>query len=451
MQGQKGSFLLQALLALALIFSFIPFLAQRLAERDIDAQMYSSTRKVEVAQTAARIFIQERANDLPYNRIVVSGNDFADLLEPYGLPLGFVPRTALGQNISLVINKNATEVGAYLEVTGGNLTGVQLAELARRIGFYASVVGSDIIVGLALNETYADVVKRNEANLDNSVFLTNLDMGGFSLDKAGDVFGRRGIFETGEFGTLSLFGQENGRNEKNNIEVMASEKAIFQSKTGESALSVTRGTLLVGDLSAKTISNFGDTGSFASNTASVYSFAMTAGRTSFYGPNDWNVGGDVVTDNINFSLERLEIDSFINVSRGQDVFIDPDELEYSSRSGIETSYLAASNITMRDQTSDALNDGETGAVILDIRPAGTSVLPDALLDSIDNNVFSIIEKPKSDDGKIVDCKFIINSLEGRYNQKSLSQYIICQYVFWNRLEKRINIKQCLLDGKSGCL
>lgn len=451
MQKQSGNFLLQALLALTLMFSFIPFFAQRLSSRDVEAQMYSSTRKIETAQTAARIFIRERANDLPYNTTVISGNAFADLLEPYGLPLGFVPRTALGQDISLVINKDATQVSAYLELTGGDLSGIQIAELVRRIGFYASADGNKVIVGLALNEIYSDVVKRNEDNLDNGAFLTDLNMGGFVFDNAGDVFARRGEFETGQFGTLSIFGEENGRKTKNEIEAMASEKAVFQSRSGEAALSVTRGTLFVNSVNAKTISNFGDTGNFETFSASVYDFAMSAGKNSFYGPTKWNVGGDVITDNINFSLERLEIDSFINVSRGQDVYIDPDNSQYSYRSGIETGYIAASNITMRDQTSDALNKGETGAVILDIRPAGTSVLPDVLLDSVDNSVFSIIDKPSSDDGELVDCKSIITELEGRYNQKSLSQYLICQYVFWQRLEKRIDIKQCLLEGKSGCL
>lgn len=451
MQKQSGNFLLQALLALTLIFAFIPFFAQRLAARDMDAQMYATTRKVEVAQTAARIFIREQANNLPYNQTVISGNAFSDLLESYGLPLGFIPRTALEQNISLVINKTTTEVSAYLQLSGGDLTGLQLAELARRIGFYASVDGKNIVVGLALDDVYSDVVKRNENNLDNSAFLTDLDMGGFSISNVGEMFARRGEFETGQFNTFSLFGEENGRKVRNSIEVMASEKAVFQSYSGESALSVTRGTLNVGNINAKTISKFGDTGNFSSNSASVYDFAMTAGRTSFSGPNDWYVAGDVITDRINFSVERLELNSYINVSRGQDVFINPDDLEYSTRSGIDTNIIIASNITMRDQTSSALNEGETGAVVLDIRPAGTSVLPDALLDSIDNAVFKIIDDPKSDDSKLVDCRSIINKLEGRYNQKSLSQYILCQYVFWQRLEKRIDIKKCLLEGKSGCM
>ena len=337
-QSQNGNFLLQALLALALIFSFIPFFARRLAARDTDAQMYATTQKVDVAQTAARIFVRENANVLPYSTTVVSGNDFADLLESYGLPLGFVAKTALGQDISLIISKDAVSVSAYLQLTGGDLSDVQLAELARRIGFYAAVQDDGILVGLALDDYYSDVVRRNESNLDSTAFLTDLDMGGYVFDNAGDVFARSGQFDTAQFGTLSLFGTENGRKVRNKIDVMVADRGVFQSASGESALTLTRGTLLVGDINARTVSLFGDTGSFTSNTAAVFNFSMTAGRTSFYGPLNWYVGGDVLSENINFSVERLDIDSYIDASRGQDVYVDPDDLTYAPRSGIETGY-----------------------------------------------------------------------------------------------------------------
>lgn len=452
MSRQNGNFLLQALLALALIFSFIPFFAGRLASRDLDSQMYAATQKVEVAQTAAQIFVRENANDLPYNTTKVSGNTFSDLLESYGLPLGFVPRTALGQDISLVINKTPLAVTAYLELSGGDLSPLQLAELARRIGFYASVSGDIITVGLALDAVYSDVVRRNESDLNNSAFLTDLDMGGYTFDNGGEIFARRGEFETAQIGTLSVFGVENGRNTRNNIESMAANLAVFQSSLGESALSLTRGALYVNNISARTLSQFGDTGNFTSNAASAYDFAMTAGRTSFYGPLDWTVGGDVISENINFSVERLDIDSYIDASRGQDVYIDPDELEVSSRTGIEAGTVIASNITMRDQTSDALNSGETGLVILDIRPSGTSVLPDVLLDGINNDAFEILAEPTSDSDKTESCRDVIAQLDNRvrYNAKSLSQYLVCQYIYWQRLEQRIDIKQCLLEGGTNC-
>ncbi len=453
-QHQYGNFLLQALLALTLIFSFIPFFAGRLAARDMDSQMYATTQKIETAQTAARIFIRTNANSLPYNTTVVSGDAFSDVLESYGLPLGFVPRTALGQDISLVVNKTPVAVSAHLRLSGGDLSMVQLAELARRIGFYATVSGDEILVGLALDSEYSDVVRRNEYDLDGNAFLTDLDMGDFSFRNGGDIFANNADFDTAQFKTLSLYGVEDGRRVRSTIDAMGADLAVFQSNLGEAALSVTRGSLYVGDISARTVSMFGDTGNFTSNTVSVYDFAMTAGRNSFTGPLEWNVGGDLISENINFSVERLDVQSYIDASRGQDVYLDPDDDDsVSTRSGINAGTVIASNITMRDQTSDALNNGETGQVIFDIRPAGTSVLPDVLLETINNDGFKIINRPSDDGDKVLNCRDIINGFNNivRYNAKSLSQYIICQYVFWQRLEKRIDIKQCLLEGRSGCM
>lgn len=452
MHNQRGNFLLQALLALTLLVAFVPFVAIKLLGRENDALMYSATRQIDNAMTAARIYIRENVNKLPYERTVISGNAFSDTLEPYGLPLGFVPKTVLGQDISLVINKSSESVSAYLELRGGKLDDLKRAELVRRVGFYASDAGDDAInIGIALDNTYSDVVRRNEIDVDSGAFLVDLDMGGFSLSKASHVSSRRGDFDGAEFGMLTINGVEAGRKIRNNISIMVSDKTIFQSKTGESALSLTRGSLIVGNVSGKTISAYGDTGNITTNNASVYDFSMTAGRTGFNGPPNWNIRGNVVTNKINFSVERLDINSFINASRGQDVYINSDSLEYSSSSGIDTNVIYASNITLRDQTSDALSRGGSGAIVLDIRPAETSLLPDVHVSTIDNGTFNILAQPADSGANFDDCKSIISSLHGVYNQHSLSQYIICQYVYWQRLEKRIDIKQCLLAGKSGCI
>lgn len=447
---QSGNFLLQALLALTCIFAFMPFVATRLATRDTAAQMYASTRQIDIAHTAARIFVRENANALAYNQTVFSGNNFVDTLEPYGLPLGFIPRTAMGQDISLVVDKDATNISAYLKMTGGDMSGVQLAEMARRIGFYASVDNGDLIVGIALDDAYSDVVRRNDIDLDSGAFLADLNMGGYSLENIGGIIMRRGEFETGEFTTLSLVGAENGRKVKNAIKTINTDKSVFQSADGTSALSLTRGSLSVASVDARTVAAFGDTGNFTARSAATYDFAMTAGRTSFTGPNEWNVHGNVVSDKINFSVERLEISSFLNASRGQDVYINTDTLEYSANSGIQVGSIATSNITMRDQTSDALSQGQTGAVILDIRPAGTSILPDILVNGIDNAAFAIIASPSRDSADTINCRSVISSTDSSYNAKSLAQYVVCQYMYWVRLEQRIDIKQCLLDGKSDC-
>lgn len=447
---QGGNFLLQALLALALVIAFIPFFTQKLVMRDKDSQMYAVSSQIETASTAARIYLRENLKSLNYNTTTISGNTFSDTLEPYGLPLGFIPKTILGQDISLIVEKNEENISAYLAVSGGKLSDIQRAELVRRIGFYASQNDGTVYVIIPLDEEFSDIIRRQEKNPDDNGFLSDLDMGGFGIESVDSVFARNGEFESMQTTDISLSGIENGRKVRNNIDNFMTVKSVFQSNQGETALSVTRGVLGVDTVSAKTISKFGDTGNFTSDSASVYDFSMTAGRTSFTGPANWNVKGNLISDNINFSVERLELSSFINASRGQDVFVNPDSLEYSSESGIEVDDIYASNITLRDQTSSALSNGKTGPVILDIRPSGTSVLPDALVDGINNDSFKIIYQPASDDNKTVTCKAIITGLGGVYNVKSLSQNIICQYVYWQRLEKRIDIKKCILDGRSNC-
>lgn len=451
MHNQRGNFLLQALLALGVIFAFVPMVTSRIGERSADARMFSATHQVDVAQTAARIFIRENVKNIPYDTTIVSGNDFSDLLEPYGLPLGFVPRTALGQDISLVMTKTPVAVSAYLELTGGDLSPLERAELARRIGFYALATDDVVRVGIELTDIYSDIVRRNEPDLENSGFLTDLDMGGNILNNVGNGFAVRGEFDTAQFGTLSVVGVEGGKKVRNKIGDMVASKTVFQGHDGESALTLTRGKLTADNANVRTISLFGDTGNFTAVDTSVYEFAMTAGFTGFTGPGKWDVRGNVVSNNINFSVERLDVSSYINTTRGQDVFIDSDTLEYSSKSGLDVGILYASSVTLRDQTSSALADGRTGAVILDIRPGGTTLLPDAYVNGIDNDAFAIIRNPSADSADTVSCKEIIAGLEGVYNKQSLAQYLICQYVYWQRLEQRIDIKQCLMAGRSDCI
>lgn len=452
MHNSRGNFLLQALLAVTLLFMFIPFFAVKLLERDNNAHMYATTQKIDNATTAARIFIRENASSLPYDRTVIAGKSFADMLEPYGLPLGFVPKTALGQQMILVINKTPVEISAYVELTGGDLNTMSRTELVRRIGFYAKDMGDGSIqVGVPLETLYSDVVRRNEPDIDSSAFLVDLDMDDNSISDVGRAVARRGNFDGSEIGVLNINGLETDRKVRNKIVTMAADKTIFQSKTGEGALSLVRGTMIVDNASFRTVSHYGDTGNITLNSAGVYDFSMAAGRTGFYGPAKWNIHGNLVSSKINFATERLEVDSFLNVARGQDVYINSDTLEYSSNSGIDTNIIHASNITLRDQTSESLSRGGSGVAVLDIRPAGTSILPDVRIGTIDNSVFQILRNPSANDSTTVDCKSIITSLDGVYNSQSLSQYIICQFVYWQRLEKRIDIKQCLLSGKGGCV
>lgn len=450
MQNQRGNFLLQALLALTLIFAFMPFFASKLSSRDNDAQMYAATEQIETAYNAARIYLYEEKDNFPYKKQVLSGNVFVDSLESYGLPLGFVPQTALKQEISLVIDKNQQGIISYLKISGGKLSKMQMAELTRRIGFYASMNGSDIEVEIPINVMYSDIVSKKETG-ENVGFLSELDMNDNEIDRINALFARNGAFEMAQFNTLSLYGSEGGRNQKNQISDIYANKTVFQNTDTGAALAFSRGELNVSDLSLRTISKFGAAGGFESNVASVYDFSMSEGKTGFTGPSDWLVRGSVRSDNFSFTTDRLDIGAYLDASRGQDVYVDSDSLQYNTKMGVDVKNIYAANISLRDQTSYGLLNGQTGPLLIDIRPAGTSLLPDVYVDTINNDSFKIIADPKDTEGKTVSCRDIITEMNGVYNNKSLAQNIICQYVFWQRLEIRMNIKQCLLDGRNDCM
>lgn len=450
MQKQSGNFLLQALLALTLVFAFMPFFARSISSRDRAAQMYATTEQIEAAYGAARTYLYEEKDNLPYKKQELSGEEFVSVLENYGLPLGYIPKTYFNQNISLVIDKNEEGVFGFINVVGGKLSKVQLAELARRIGFYAHVRDNNIEVDIPLDIKYSDIVSKKEKN-EQVGFLSELDMGDKSIDKIGVLFARNGAFESAQFNTLSLYGVEESRQAKNRISDLYANKAVFQSADGGAALSLSHGEINTSAASLRTIARFGTTGGFESNAASVYDFSMTEGRTSFEGPAEWLVRGNVIADNFNFTVDRLDIGSYLDASRGQDVYIDSEKLSYVTNNGIDVKNIYAANISLRDQTSYGLLNGQSGVLLIDIRPAGTSLLPDVLVDGINNDSFEIIADPKDTSGAMVSCGDIISQMDVIYNSKSLAQNIICQYVFWQRLETRINIKQCLQSGRSDCM
>ena len=451
MRAQNGNFLLQALLAISLLFIFIPVLTRRLIVNDTDAKMYSAVHHIDTAQTAARIFIRENVDTLSYGKTTIRGNDFADVLEPYGLPLGYIPRTSFGQDIYLVVDKDETGVSGALMVDGGDLTGIQIAEMVRRIGFYAERTTTGLMVGVPLNTLYQDVVRRNEPDITNSAFLTDLYMTGFSIDNVNKIIGHNIVANTANFDTLNITGNESERNSKNKIKILNSDKSIFQSKSGASALALTRGSLKAKNVFGRTVAQYGSTGNFESQSASAYSFDMTAGRTGFTGPTTWDVRGNLESEHIVFGVENLEVGSYLNVSSGQDVYTDNNVISYNTTSGISTDSIIASHITLRDQTSKALDAGDTGAVIVDIRPASTTVLPDVWVSGISNDGFAILKYPKKDSDETITCQSVVAQLGETYNSKSLAQHVLCEYLFWMRLEQRINAKQCLMAGGSGCI
>ena len=208
MQKQSGNFLLQALLALTLVFAFMPFLVKRLASRDMASQMYSAKQTIDTVYNAARLFLYDNKDTLP-DQNLFEGAVLVNALAPYGLPLGFNPVTSLDQSISFSIVRKEPEqrpctpvvdeegkiteecheelveflepvIHAELTITpndGSSVTEYQIAELARMIGFFARPNNKVITINVPVDVMYTDIVLRREPDT-NVGFLTELDMGG---------------------------------------------------------------------------------------------------------------------------------------------------------------------------------------------------------------------------------------------------------------------------------
>lgn len=454
----------------------MPFMAQKLSVRKSNSDMAVIARQTGSVVRAAREFVRANKDDFVYGQQNISGDDFSDLLEPFGLPLGFIPQTNAGQKISLITSKTESDFLAIVILRGGNLSETKRHELMARIGPDAAEADNDgmlrgvggwdksisdfgikpetnsIYILIPTDDDFSELVRRNSSDISKNKFNTNLNMGNFSIKNMMALSAKNAQIETANFGTLAVSGSSDDRRFKNKIESLTADKAVFQTTDGANALNIARGNLSAKILSTQSLFKYGSAGYVSADEISINSLSMSVGRTGFIGMYDWDIHDDVILNNLSIDTEHIEINGFINASRGQDVFIDEDELTYSTKSGIETETLNSTFITLRDQTSSALLSGSTGDVLLDIRPSGVSMFPDILSDNINNDDFVILRNPGEDDDVVVTCKNVISSLSSApyYNAKSVSQNIVCQFVFWQRLERRINIKQCLINGGTSC-
>ena len=114
MFNQRGNFLLQALLAISLLFVFMPVLTRRLIVNDVDAKMYSSVHQIDTAQNAARIFIRENVDTLSYGKTTIRGNDFGDVdyesVEPIAGAITPVPGGVGPMTIAMLMNNCVNSV-----------------------------------------------------------------------------------------------------------------------------------------------------------------------------------------------------------------------------------------------------------------------------------------------------------------------------------------------------
>ncbi|MDR0967369.1 MAG: hypothetical protein LBL75_00860 [Rickettsiales bacterium] len=472
----SGNFLLQALLAIALIMAFMPFLASRMAVQKNDAAAAAIARQVNIAARAARGYLTENEKNINYGITKTDGDDFVDLLEPFGLPLGFIPTTIDEQKISLVAIKSQNDMTMLVALDAGNLSESARAALMTRIGPDAAELSNDgvlsgiggwekklgkvassldtdaIYVYVQTGNDYSELVRRNSSDIKRNRFHTDLYMGDNMIRNMTSLSAKNADIGIANFGTLNISGTSDKRNIKNKIESLNAGRAVFQTRDGANALNITGGNLIADSITTGSLFMYGGIGDVSAGDVSLNSLTMSVGKTGFNSTGDWRINGNMTLSNISLDTQLLEIKGFINAARGQDVFIDTDELTYSTTSGIIANSVSTSFITLRDQISSSLLSGGTGAVILDIRPAGVSLLPDILLSTINNDDFSILRRPLESNADTDGCSAIIRALNKspKYNEKSVSQNVVCQMVYLHRLEQRLNAAECIAKGRSDC-
>jgi hypothetical protein len=468
--------MLQALLALALVVAFLPMFVKKVADKNAGRENVAVVHQIEAAFEAARAFVYEESDGFPNGVRVFSGDVFVQTLEPYGLPLGFVPRTALGQSVSLLVSRDEKNLLAALVVSGGKLDRLRRAEIVARVGFWGmeanddgSLAGAtggwsmsavpndvafdpdDILVLVPEDEEFSELVARSARNPDKNVFHTDINMDGNAVASVASLSAESGKIKNVAASEFLLSGIEPDRKSKNEIGSVRAGRVWF-SAPGGNPLTIVRSDLRTGLFSATSVANYGDAPNLTAAAVSARDFVMAAGKTGFTGPAEWTVNTAADFTNITLGVERLTLSSFLDTSRGQDIFLNDDgsSLEYTAGSGIRARTLKTDNIIFRDQISSELLGGGTGDALLEIRPAGTTSLPDALIAGINNDQLKIPVSAEDNSGKLETCRAVITRLGGKYNSASLADNIVCRFVLYNRIERRIEIKKCLLDGGTNC-
>ena len=469
--------MLQALFALALAVAFMPAFVKKIASGNIHRENIAIASQMAAAFDASRAFVYEKFDDFPDGITTLAAADFVQTLEPYGLPLGFAPMIPPNNPIPLRISKKGRAIFVVLSASGEKFGEMRRAEILARLGFWGAVLDDDgivrgatggweeadipnemaldphdIMVRVPEDEEFSELVARNAKNPAKNIFHSDLNMDGNNVSGIGSLSAIGGKIKNIGAGEFALSGTETDRKNKNDIGIVRAGKVWFSAADGN-PLTITRSDLKTGQFSVSSIANYGDMPSLTAGTLTIRDFNMTAGRTGFAGPNTWNIKTSAYFTNITLSVEKLSIASFLDTSRGQDVFLNadnPDQLEYTAGSGVRANEMKADSIVLRDQISSDLLAGGTGAALIEIRPAGTSILPDILISGINNDNIKIPAAAADNSGNTESCKNIIIALGGKYNSASAAQNVICQFVMYNRIEHRIEIKKCLLNGGPKC-
>ncbi|MDR0319567.1 MAG: hypothetical protein LBH81_02395 [Rickettsiales bacterium] len=471
-KSELGRFMFEALLMLSLVIAFMPTLLGKLANRALSAENAAVSRQIDSLYAAASAWARENYEKIPLGVDKIESAKINQTFEAYGLPIGWNPRTPLGQDIRVVLLRNPDETIPLIEVSGGALSETRRAEIAQRIGFWGATASDGklsgatgdweldtksafgfapaadgIFVRIPLEAEMSEFLARKSRNPEKNAMNADIDMLYNNITGAGSANAGAAEFDAGFFMRVLVSGAEEDKN-KNEIESLATKSASFQSvSAAEAPLNVSRGTLAANSLEVRDISSIG--GSAANlevDFISVLDYHQSPGAASFYGPAKWSVGGNAELSNTALSgVAVMNISGVAEITSDSNIFYD--DLLTLPRSGIYADSVSAGHITVKDQTARMLSaNSDNAPTLVSIRLNGTSQLPDLRLEGINNDGILIPVSAADDGGGAVSCKSLMENLGQKYDSRSLSQHAACLYARYARLEKRIDMKKCLMQG-----
>lgn len=519
MRKQSGNFLLQALLALTLVFAFMPFFANKLSSRDMQARLYSTTNQVETLYNVARIYVREERDNISISNEeqVYSANSNPSLhrlLEEYGLPIGFNTQTIFNQDMSFHIKKtSADDVHAYILLSGvSSLKNVDLVALQRMIGSNATVdtTNKTLSINVPVEEIYSDIVLRYSP--EDQYFLVNLDMGGYDILGNGYLLAESGYFGDGnEIGTLtvrgsgsegegdSCVGTRSGDIDSRNV-VNKIDGGIYIEKEAKSLfLSATDSSCRYGD--ALYLSKQGaELNLLSDSTASLNSIGP---RATEDGPiinvtGGARINGDFTVDGtlasgaewtISGNVKKIGLDTYVlfenvgGVVSDGTIFASANKAgdatpEVVGETGIYVETLSANSVAAHSKQYGEIYGSGVGVsrssdVSIDLTNTGISKIDDVHILGyksagenvpIDNSLINIVTDPhhtniypngvfQNGNYSTESCakmmSFYTSFYPGAklsYSQNSLIVHIICQYLFWDRMDRLLNYRKCQKFG-----
>jgi len=530
LQEQRGNFLLQVLLALTLVFAFMPFIAKKLASRDMTAKMYAAKTSVETLHNAARIYARENKDSFDCTNTgqpwVLEGTELTNTLEDYGLPKGFIATTSLGQDMSLQIVKKTIACGddvnkitVDIVVPRGDLSQYQLAELARMIGFFARAEDDIIRVNVPVDVIYSDIVRRRETN-EQIGFLTDLEMGGCDSDGTNCAYhnindvnvlhAERGDLKRAQITMLTLLGE--GLNAEGKNVILRAGTFRFSRGPNNIALNIDASNFYADHIVLQKIGNYVNPSPEWDGCDNVENHELNvsglgnAQDLGFYkkciidgSGNEVQVFGSVSAGVSGQEVKSfLQVDGIFDFSGGEITDFDNftankiysypfarnvvgTEIGAGKHWGLGADYIFVPGVALIDEKidigniEDVINDDNK--IVAKIAPSTESsfadvdfVLPSGVeaannfesASRLTNKFMGAIASGIRKDpaigilGNSATCSDVFSELfdgdwnpnhdDTQYNNFSLLQNILCQYIYLTRLERRMNCVLCAADN-----